>query len=49
MNIIHKDLFDRFLSAQAQAEGMTLISNEALFDNFAVSIVFGDRLKQTYE
>ncbi len=37
MNITHKDPFDRFLIAQAQAEGMTLISNEALFDNFAVN------------
>jgi len=36
MNIAHKDPFDRILIAQAQAKGMTLISNEALFDNFAV-------------
>jgi PIN domain nuclease of toxin-antitoxin system len=36
MNIEHKDPFDRFLIAQAQAENMTLVSNEALFDNFAV-------------
>ena len=37
MNIFHKDPFDRFLIAQAQAEGMVLVSNEALFDAFAVN------------
>ncbi len=37
MNIAHKDPFDRFLIAQAQADGMVLVSNEALFDTFAVS------------
>ncbi len=36
MNIPHKDPFDRLLIAQAQAEDMTLVSNEALFDGFAV-------------
>lgn len=36
MNIAHKDPFDRLLIAQAQAKDMTLISNEALFDSFAV-------------
>lgn len=36
MNIIHKDPFDRLLIAQAQSEGMVLVSNEALFDHFAV-------------
>lgn len=36
MNIEHKDPFDRFLIAQAQAEDMILVSNEALFDTFAV-------------
>jgi PIN domain nuclease of toxin-antitoxin system len=35
MNIAHKDPFDRFLIAQAQAESMALVSNEALFDSFA--------------
>ncbi len=37
MNISHKDPFDRFLIAQTQAEGMVLVSNEALFDAFAVN------------
>lgn len=37
MNIVHKDPFDRFLIAQAQAEGMVLVSNEVLFDGFAVT------------
>ena len=36
MNIAHKDPFDRMLIAQAQAEDMVMISNEALFDGFAV-------------
>ncbi len=36
MNISHKDPFDRFLIAQAQAEGMVLVSNETMFDAFAV-------------
>ncbi|MBU6268124.1 MAG: type II toxin-antitoxin system VapC family toxin [Sphingomonadales bacterium] len=36
LNIAHKDPFDRFLIAQAQAEAMVLVSNEALFDAFAV-------------
>ncbi len=35
MNIAHKDPFDRLLIAQVQAEGMVLVSNEALFDSFA--------------
>jgi PIN domain nuclease of toxin-antitoxin system len=36
MNIAHKDPFDRLLIAQAQAEDLVLVSNEALFDSFAV-------------
>jgi PIN domain nuclease of toxin-antitoxin system len=36
MNIAHKDPFDRLLIAQTQAEGMVLVSNEVLFDTFAV-------------
>lgn len=36
MNIPHKDPFDRLLIAQAQAEDLVLLSNEALFDGFAV-------------
>ena len=36
MNIEHKDPFDRFLIAQAQAENMVLVSNEALFDTVGV-------------
>ena len=37
MRIDHKDPFDRMLIAQAQAEDMVLVSNEALFDKFAVN------------
>ena len=36
LNIAHKDPFDRLLIAQAHVEGMVLVSNEALFDTFAV-------------
>lgn len=36
MNISHKDPFDRFLISQAQVEDLVLVSNEALFDGFAV-------------
>lgn len=36
MKIDHKDPFDRLLIAQAQAEDVVLVSNEALFDGFAV-------------
>lgn len=36
MNITHKDPFDRILIAQAQVEDMILVSNEVLFDGFAV-------------
>lgn len=34
--IPHKDPFDRLLIAQAQAEGLWLVSNETLFDGFGV-------------
>jgi PIN domain nuclease of toxin-antitoxin system len=37
MKIEHKDPFDRLLIAQAQTEGIVLISDEALFDEFAVN------------
>ncbi|NMN05071.1 MULTISPECIES: type II toxin-antitoxin system VapC family toxin [unclassified Novosphingobium] len=40
LNIPHKDPFDRFLIAQAQVEDMALVSNEALFDGFAVQRVW---------
>jgi PIN domain nuclease of toxin-antitoxin system len=33
----HKDPFDRMLIAQALAEGMTLVSNQSLFDGYAVT------------
>lgn len=36
MKIDHKDPFDRLLIAQAQADGMVLVSNEAVFDGFAI-------------
>jgi PIN domain nuclease of toxin-antitoxin system len=33
----HKDPFDRFLIAQSICDGLTLVSNEALFDSFGVN------------
>ena len=36
MKIAYKDPFDRLLIAQSQADGLVLVSNEALFDTFAV-------------
>jgi PIN domain nuclease of toxin-antitoxin system len=37
MGIPHKDPFDRLLIAQTNIEGMTLVSNERLFDDWFVS------------
>jgi PIN domain nuclease of toxin-antitoxin system len=34
---VHKDPFDRMLIAQAQAERLTLISSERLFDRYGVA------------
>lgn len=33
----HKDPFDRMLIAQAVSEGLTLVSNERLFDRYGVA------------
>jgi PIN domain nuclease of toxin-antitoxin system len=33
----HKDLFDRMLAAQALLEGLTLVSNDAVFDSMLVT------------
>ena len=40
MNIDHRDPFDRLLIAQSQAEDMALVSNESLFDGFAVKRIW---------
>jgi len=32
----HRDPFDRMLIAQSQIEGLTLVSNETLFDHFGI-------------
>ncbi|MBI3281183.1 MAG: type II toxin-antitoxin system VapC family toxin [Acidobacteria bacterium] len=32
----HKDPFDRMLIAQAQAENLALVSNEAVFESYGV-------------
>lgn len=37
MRDAHRDPFDRMLIAQAQCDGLTLVSNEALFDRFGIS------------
>ena len=36
----HKDPFDRMLIAQAQAENLPIVSNEALFDEYGVRRVW---------
>jgi len=38
--IAHKDPFDRMLIAQALSEGMSLVSNEEVFDEFGVSRIW---------
>ncbi len=37
LTIAHKDPFDRLLIAQALVEGITLVSNEAIFDGAGIS------------
>lgn len=37
----HRDPFDRMLIAQAQIEGLPLVSNEALFDHYGVRRLWG--------
>jgi PIN domain nuclease of toxin-antitoxin system len=37
----HKDPFDRMLIAQAQAESMPVVSNDTIFDAYAVRRRFG--------
>ena len=34
---LHKDPFDRMLIAQAQAENLILVSNEAVFDQYGIT------------
>ncbi len=36
----HKDPFDRMLIAQAQAEGLSIVSNELVFDEYGVRRVW---------
>jgi PIN domain nuclease of toxin-antitoxin system len=36
----HRDPFDRMLVAQAQAEGLTLVSNDPLLERYAVPILW---------
>ena len=36
----HRDPFDRLLIAQAQIEGMTLISADQMFDRYSVSLLW---------
>lgn len=35
----HKDPFDRMIIAQAQAEGLTIISCDAQFTNYSVAVI----------
>lgn len=36
----HKDPFDRMLIAQAQAEGIPIVSNEAIFDGYGIQRIW---------
>ena len=38
--VAHKDPFDRMLVAQAQIEGLTIVSNDAQLDGYGVSRVW---------
>lgn len=49
MLIPHRDPFDRLLIAQANIEGMTLVSNEILFDQWFVSRLWNEPLYQEQE
>jgi PIN domain nuclease of toxin-antitoxin system len=40
LSIEHRDPFDRMLIAQAQLEGLSLVSNERLFDRFGVNRIW---------
>ena len=40
LDLSHKDPFDRLLIAQARIERVPLVSNEALFDGFAVERIW---------
>jgi PIN domain nuclease of toxin-antitoxin system len=46
LNIPHRDPFDRLLIAQAFVEGMTLVSNEEIFDQWFVSRLWDKPLYQ---
>jgi PIN domain nuclease of toxin-antitoxin system len=35
----HRDPFDRMLVAQAQLEGLTIVTRDPVFDNYAVSVL----------
>ncbi len=35
----HRDPFDRMLVAQAQLEGLTIVSRDPVFDNYAVAVL----------
>lgn len=44
LRIPHRDPFDRLLIAQTQIEGLTLVSNEELFDEWFVSRLWSQPL-----
>jgi len=37
---IHKDPFDRLLIAQAQVEGIPLLSRDAVFANYPIAVLW---------
>ena len=38
----HRDPFDRMLIAQAQVEGMTIVTSDRMFDRYEVEILWND-------
>ena len=38
--LLHKDPFDRLLVAQAQVEGISILSRDAMFASYPISVVW---------
>lgn len=49
LSIRHKDPFDRLLIAQTFIEGMTLVSNEELFDEWSVPRLWSKQLYREHD
>lgn len=40
--LYHRDPFDRMLIAQAQVEGMTIVTSDKMFDRYEVEVLWND-------